>query len=137
MFVAKERPYNQNNSDFQYCLKVQYDSPLPQTRSQVSRRRHAEVDVADDAGAVVLAEEQGGNAVLQFLFAYGGLTAHVGIIANLSLLRRFALADKETRPLGRLDILKVRVVGSGVECTRNANTSNTAFVTAKRNIVDD
>lgn len=32
-------------------------------------RQHAKVDVADDAGAVVLAEEHCGNAVLQFLFA--------------------------------------------------------------------
>ena len=32
-----------------------------------SLRRYAEVDVADDAGTVVLAEEHGGDAVLQLL----------------------------------------------------------------------
>ena len=44
-------------------------------------RQHAKVDVADDAGAVVLAEEPSGDAVLQLLFTDGGLIAHVGIIA--------------------------------------------------------
>ena len=39
-------------------------------------RQHAEVDVANNASAVVLAEEQGGDAVLQLLFADGGLTIH-------------------------------------------------------------
>lgn len=41
------------------------------------------------------------------------------------------------RSLGRLNVLEVRVVGSWVERTGDTNTSNTAFVTAKRNIVDD
>ena len=118
MFVAKERPYNQNNSDFQYCLKVQYDSPLPQTRSQASRRRHAEVDVADDAGAVVLAEEHGGDAVLQLLFTDGGLIAHVGIIAKALLFR-----------------LKVRVVGSGVVCAGYAQATSSIRLAAKINFV--
>ncbi len=34
-------------------------------------RRHAEIHVADDAGAVERAEEVGGDLVLQFLLADG------------------------------------------------------------------
>ena len=60
-------------------------------------RQHAKVDVADNAGTVVLAEEHCGNAVLQFLFADGGLMSHGGIIAKALLFW-----------------LKVRVVWSGV-----------------------
>ena len=115
MFVAKERPYNQNNSDFQYCLKVQYDSPLPQTRSQVSLRRHAEVDVADDAGAVVLAEEHCGNAVLQFLFADGGLIAHVGIIAKANLYGcRFPILPGFGQRLFFMSHSRLRSLGVGL-----------------------
>ena len=43
---------------------------------------------SDNAGAVVFAEEQSGNAILQFLFADGGLMSHVDIIAK-ALLSRF------------------------------------------------
>ena len=49
--------------------------------------RHAEVDVADDASTVVLAEERSGDLALQFLFADGGLMSHVDIIAKALLLR--------------------------------------------------
>ena len=42
-------------------------------------RQHAEVDVADNAGAVVLAEEHGGDTVLKLLFANGDLRLHGGL----------------------------------------------------------
>ena len=37
---------------------------------------HAEIDVADDAVAVVLSEVQRGYSVLQLFLADGGLTTH-------------------------------------------------------------
>ena len=47
------------------------------------------------------------------------------------------MANEMPRLLGKLLVFKVRVVGRGVESACNANTCDTTFVTAERNIIDN
>ena len=50
---------------------------------------------------------------------------------------RLAMANEMPRLLGDLLVFEVRVVGRGIESTCNANTCDTTFVTAERNIIDN
>ena len=61
-----------------------------------SFRRHAEVDVTDNASAVERTEEVSGNLVLQFLFSDGRWVFHIHLapfsgVCRINLSRRDAL----------------------------------------------